>query len=207
MQLHTLPYATPALALFAWMADCIRAAVAPHTHATTTPGRLLGFFHAYIARSLTRLATLHAAWRAGTIRPSRPRAPRISAPPISAPQTGAPPNTDTPLPAPPRLPRAHLWLIKQVQATATGYYQLQSILADPDFAAFIAEVPRAGRILRPLCTALGLEPPAPLRLPPRVRKPRPRTPPPPRPPRFTRAERYRLRNYSPGPIRPFKKPA
>jgi len=182
------------------MADCIRAAIAPHTHATTTPGRLLGFFHAYIARSLTRLATLHAAWRAGTLRPSRPRAARISAP-----QTGAPPNTDTPLPPPIRLPRARIWLIKQVQATATGYYQLQSILADPDFAAFIAEVPRAGRILRPLCTALGVEPPAPLQLPPRARKPR--APRPPRPPAFTRAERYRLRHYSPGPIRPFRKPA
>ena len=198
MQFHTLPYATPALALFAWMADCIRAAIAPHTHATTTPGRLLGFFHAYIARSLTRLATLHAAWRAGTIRPSRARATRINAP-----QTGAlPPPPHLP---PLRLPRGHLWLIKQVQATAIGQGQLQSILADPDFTAFIAAVPRAGRILRPLCTALGLEHPAPLRLPPRPRKPRP--PRPPRPPGFTRAERYRLRNYSPGPLRPFPKPA
>jgi len=187
------------------MADCIRAAIAPHTHATTAPGRLLGFFHAYIVRSLTRLATLHAAWRAGTIRPSRARAPRTPTP-ATSPHTTHPPATPT-RPAPPRLPRAHLWLIKQVQATATGYYQLQSILADPDFAAFIAEVPRAGRILRPLCTALGLELPPPLRLPPRARKPRLRTPRAPRPPAFTRAERYRLRNYSPGPIRPFKKPA
>ena len=44
MLLHTLPQPTPALGLFAWMADCLRAAIAPHTSATTVPGRLLHYY-------------------------------------------------------------------------------------------------------------------------------------------------------------------
>ena len=105
----------------------------------------------------------------------------------------------------PRLPRAHAWLIRQVQPTAIGYGHLHAIFDDPDFAAFLAAVPRAARILRPLCTALGFIPPAALRLPPRP--PRPRRPAPPKPPRITAAERRHLLNYSPGPLRHLRKPA
>ncbi len=43
---------------------------------------------------------------------------------------------------------------------ATRYReQLQALLAKPSMVAFLAEVPQAGEILRPLCRLLGVPPP------------------------------------------------
>ena len=42
----------------------------------------------------------------------------------------------------------------------------------PEMRAFVAEAPQAGRLLRPICTMVGLKPPEYLQLPKRVRKKR-----------------------------------
>ena len=86
-------------------------------------------------------------------------------------------------PAGPRTPfpnRRHGWLAAmldhRVRATAS---QLAALLHQPGVAETIAAAPGAARTLRPLCRMLGVDLPAPLRLPP----PPPRAAPPPRPPR------------------------
>ena len=56
---------------------------------------------------------------------------------------------------------------------------LDLLVQEPELRLFATEVPRAARLLRPLCHALGIRPPAELQLPPRPRRkrpPRPRAP-------------------------------
>jgi hypothetical protein len=93
------------------------------------------------------------------------------------------------------------------EAAASGS-QLQHLLADPEMAALAAAGPQLGRLLRPLCRALGVTPPPYLTPPP--------PPPPPRaasraagPPRNPRQPRQpgtiaaRIRAAWPGLRRPY----
>ena len=77
----------------------------------------------------------------------------------------------------PRLPGRLGWLMRLApeQATRTGRYWLELLLAGPKMADLIALAPeRAGRVLRPLCRAVDLPVPEALRLPKRERKRRSR---------------------------------
>ncbi len=56
------------------------------------------------------------------------------------------------------LPRKFAWLVNLVPETAIYGAQLQELLADPEIAALLAEVPQAGKHLRPLCRMLGVKP-------------------------------------------------
>ena len=122
----------------------------------TRIGRISGRFHA-----------LYHHWRAGTLSkpaPSRPGRPSRA-------------------PAP-RLPTRQAWVIAAVGYQAAGRAaQLNALMAEPQFAEFITAVPRAGRLLRPLCRILGIAPlPPVLARPPRTRPPvipKPRAPKPP----------------------------
>src|SRR5271165_5592572 len=67
------------------------------------------------------------------------------------------------------------WFRKVFPDTATpmaGYVN-QIVEAEPEVKALVAATPEAGRILRPMCHAVGLKVPAYLRLPRRPRGPRP----------------------------------
>ena len=93
----------------------------------------------------TRILRLAAKIEAGTPppRPRRPRAPRPGRP--------KPPLS---------LPRGRSWLIRLVrQEAAAAGSQLRYLLAEPDMRALVAADPRMGRLLRPLCHALGVTPP------------------------------------------------
>jgi hypothetical protein len=158
------------------MCDCLRTAIAPHTRADTPTGRVLIFLHGYLARAVTRLDTLFASWRAGTLRPARPG------------------TTRTASRSPIRLPGGQMWLVKHVQPTAIGQEQLRILLEDTEFQTFLREVPRAARILRPICNAVGFKLPGTPR--PRVR-PRPPSPPP-EPPKPGKYPRFSIRRYRPG---------
>ena len=125
-----------------------------------------------IERMATRLQTLIALWRAGTLpkpRPSQAGKPRKRAPR-------------------PPFPTGRSWLCVRVpmlpgaQGAAIFGCQLQHLMDnDAEFRAFLNDVPQAGRILRPLANMLGIGPEPPKR----IRKPRPPrakpAPPPPRP--------------------------
>jgi len=126
-----------------------------------------------VGRLSVRFRRLVARWRAGTLPPPRrPSARRVREGQGAAPMLRA----DAP-----RLPRERGWINKRIAGTAPCAGHLQALLHDEDLARFLAEVPRAGRLLRPLCHALGLDLPDALNLSARPRPPR-RRPPAPVPP-------------------------
>jgi len=97
-----------------------------------------------IARMRTRLERLIALWRAGKLPAPRPScAGRTSTAPRS-----------------PRMkfPTAPAWLIARVRDAVPFGTQLEHMLTDEECAAFLAAVPQAGRILRPLFHMLGVSP-------------------------------------------------
>ncbi len=181
---------TAVLTIFAKVCDCLRASIGPHTTAYTLAGRFALFLHDYVIRTSRRLDALFAKWRAGTLPPTRARKPRKA--PARRPEF--------------RLPQGKLWLLKRIPGTGYVYDTLRLLHEDPEFQQFLREVPRAARLLRPLCTGLDYIPPGTPPKPPRVRKPRPK-PPKPEPIRWGKYTPRQLRNYSPGKIPKFKKPA
>ena len=58
-----------------------------------------------------------------------------------------------------RLPSGRGWLVRALGYEAAGYgSQLAVLLAEPELQALLLATPAAGRILRPLCRMLGVEP-------------------------------------------------
>ena len=164
-------------------------------HLALIPAELRALLRDRAARAITRLLTLFARWQAGTLPKPRydfPR-PRIQA---------------TPRPRRPyqRLPRSRAWAGARVFELRGYASQLSHLLANPGMAPFLVACPQAGRILRPLCHAIGAElPPGLMRAaPPRLqRSPRPPRPRPlsltdpslKLPPYVIRAVRYFRRRY------------
>lgn len=140
------------------------------------------------ARAARRFAVLCRAWQDGTLRPPRRRAPRAR--PAPAPQestahhsTAQESTAQPPAPKPLRLPRGHAWLHRHAPEMAPVTGTLEALVHDAELRRFAAEEPRVGRLLRPLCRALGVVLPPELRLPPRPRRPRGPRPRPARPAR------------------------
>ena len=115
----------------------------------------------HLNRTIQRFEKLVAHWRAGTL------------PKTGKPRPGRPtrPQTTT------RLPGGFAWILRNVDhhEARCQASRFQVFLATPECAALLAEVPRAGRILRPLTRSLGLQMPGD---PPR---PDPKPAPPPKP--------------------------
>ncbi len=110
-----------------------------------------------LRRLLARFDSLVAAVDAGRVPVLRARAETAS----------------RPLPAKTALrpPGGSGWLLRLAPALETrlGRAEVETLLADPGLPALLAQAPRAGRILRPLCHMLAIETPAALRLPRRPR--------------------------------------
>ena len=108
---------------------------------------LLSAYLSSVIRRFESLVARHAAGRLVT-RPARPRPIR--------PQIGRPQDD----PGKPRLPRRNAWLIGFLPYRASAYAaQLRHILVqNPELIALMAASPQAGRILRPLCRMLGMDP-------------------------------------------------
>ena len=135
-------------------------------------GALLRHVWSRAAAAVARFETLYARWQAGTLRPLRIRAPRP-----------APADSQGPSPARPRLrlPRRRGWLAATDHNLRNVAGQLAALLDRPDAAEFLHAAPQLGRVLRPICHMLGIDPPPALRLPPRPPSPpRPARPKPPR---------------------------
>ena len=74
-----------------------------------------------------------------------------------------------------RLPCGQGWLVKALGWEAAGYgCQLTALLAEPEMLALMQALPGVGRVLRPLCRMLLMEPV--LALPARQRPKRPAMP-------------------------------
>ncbi|MBV8094574.1 MAG: hypothetical protein JO110_15380 [Acetobacteraceae bacterium] len=127
----------------------LRGVIAAHMAKDRSAVELLFLAWARLGRLASRFEKLVAAVRAGRL------------PPAPAPRQRAERDLELPrlegLP-PPRLPGGFGWLIRLVPGSAVDGSQLQYLLADPEMAALLADVPQAGRILRPLCRMLGIQP-------------------------------------------------
>ena len=168
--------------LFSTILTGLRAAVANSSalrsvnpaHAERVRARtaLLVFVWGRIGRMANRFDNLFARWRASTL-PNRTLAkPR----PSRAGQPTTPHERS-------KIPAGRAWLVGVVGYEAAGRAsQLQHLLAHPDMAEFLHAAPQAGRILRPLCHMLGIDPPAGIATPPARSPPAPSRPAPSRPP-------------------------
>jgi hypothetical protein len=117
---------------------------------------LIGLAWGRVNRTRHRLEHLLARVAAGWLpRPATPRAPTAEAPDPATPR-----RTRVCAPALGRLPRGRAWLVRVVGYHAAGSGgQLEHLLTDPVMAEFLAAVPSAARMLRPLCRTLGISPP------------------------------------------------
>ncbi len=149
--MHTLP------TLFAQIMASLQVAIGPFTLRNPRRAQVLSIAWYRIGRMVHRFRRLYDRWRAGTL--PKPRKSRAG--------QAAKPRTR------PRayFPTIYGWLGQDVPPARSFGSQLDYLMRTPDFEEFLAAVPQARRMLRPLCHMLG--PPAP-RLPP---PPRP-TPPP-----------------------------
>jgi len=121
---------------------CFMPAVTPE-RLPRLPATLWTLFHTRIDRAARRFQALYDAWRAGTLtppRPPRPAAKRTTTPGL-------------------RLPRAFAWVNQRARETVPVAGMLHMLLQEQEAREFIAQVPRAARLLRPLCQALGVPQP------------------------------------------------
>ena len=100
-----------------------------------------------LRRLSLRFASLAAAVREGRLAGAAARG-RADPRPALAPRA----------PQPHRLPSGFGWLIRFVPEAPAYGSLVQHWLEDPELATLLAEAPQAGRILRPLCRMLGVEP-------------------------------------------------
>ena len=113
-------------------------------------GALVVLLWSRLRRAVRRFAILAAGAPPPRRRASRPRHRAARTPAVA-------------------LPRRAAWLLAPVPEACAVAGRLRDLLETPEARALIASEPRAGRLLRPLCRALGLRLPACLRLPPRSR--------------------------------------
>ena len=140
-------------------------------------------FQSYLQRTFLRFERLIARHEAGTLLPPRPR-------PKRAPSTTPRKNPRI------RFPSRKNWVVAELGHHAAGFrYALDTLLARPDSAAFIAQYSQAQRLLRPICHMLGITPACITLLPKRARKPRPTKPRPAKPRRLTRKQRQAILWY------------
>ncbi len=136
---------------------------------TPLPEPVWALLQQRLLRLARRFQALFDRWQSDTLPKPRPRrGPHLDAGPSRTPRKPIP-----------RLPRAFAWVNYRIPESAPPSGWLESLLHDPDTKAFVQAAPQAGRLLRPLCTALGQHHPDWLKLPPRPRKPRPSAPLPP----------------------------
>ena len=115
-------------------------AVVSARHRLLTP--LLVAVWGRIGRIRVRLERLIALWRAGMLpEPRKSRAGQAAQPRVRAAS---------------ELPTAPAWLVAAVGAAAGYGGQLESMLSQAECVRFLAEVPQARRLLRPLCRMLGV---------------------------------------------------
>ena len=127
---------------------------------------LLLLFAIYLGRVMRRFELLATRFEAGTLRIQPKRARSGAKPEPSAAGAGGRPRK-------PRVPQRLGWLIKTLGYHAAGRaQQLRHMLVhDTQMRALFSASPQAGRILRPLCRMLRIEPGP--DLPPSLYPPRP----------------------------------
>ena len=121
-----------------------------------------------LGRLAARFAALFARWQANTLPIPRARTPRPSTPRPSTPPPSSPSNYQ-------RLPASRGCINLRIPEAAPCGGMIHILLQEPELPRFLAAAPQAGRLLRPLLRALGLDAPDCLKLPPRPPRTRPRS--------------------------------
>jgi|GEM_PF-2471226 len=148
-----------------WLGTRVFAEQRPAPRLPSLPQPVWALLCDRLARLATRFQVLFDRWQSNTLpRPRRQTPGRTPAATAKRPPT--------------RLPRAHAWVNHRIPEAAPPSGRLEALLHDPDTRAFVQAAPQAGRLLRPLCQALGLPQPDWLRLPRRPRRPPPAPSPP-----------------------------
>lgn len=176
-----MPAAPPAAEPFGRILDLLCRAVAARGVGGWLGGLPVILIWSRLRRLAENFARLAERLAAGT--PPGPPRPRHHA---SRPNRPKPPH---------RLPQGTAWLVRLVPEAASGAAQLRHLLADPEMAALVAASPQAGRLLRPLCRMLGVDPPQAIAKP----KPRPAGTAAPVPPQAPPARPLRRRDPEPAP--------
>ena len=141
------PIALTPAAFLSGIVEGLCTTIGPYTVNNPVFARLLGLVWTYLRRATRRFDRLYDLWKAGRLPKPRPALPNRA-----------------PCPARRSMPRGRAWLIRLAQRTAQYTGHVQILVNDPEIAAMLAEVPQAGRILRPICQMLGIAmPPAPPR--------------------------------------------
>ena len=120
----------------------LRAAIAGRAACDRAMTAVLVLVWGRLARAAVRLERLYGLWLAGRLRAPRKAGVRANSAAVTVRAT---------------VPRGLGWLAVQVWETRAYGSQLQHLLADPGFAAFVAAVPRAGRVLRPVLRMLTVD--------------------------------------------------
>ena len=132
--------------IFSNILSDLQAVIAAHAARNRALTVLLVAVWGRVARMRTRLERLVALWRAGKLPP--PRAARVRA------VAPTPSGSKKPI-----FPTTRAWLSHKLGYEVVAFgSQLRHLLTDADCAAFLAAVPQAGRILRPLLRMLSGDP-------------------------------------------------
>ena len=166
---------------FTFVLTLLQTTMGDHVRRHDLHGPLLGLLWNRISRTIRLFTRLAALWRVGTLPTPRPIRAGRKRPPAPAKLLQIPGN--------------RTWLLTLTgTAAAVASASVRALMTDAELRRFLAECPQAARHLRPLCQMLGMSSSdpelAPIRLPPRPRKPRPKAEPKRRltPLRFTRAQ-------------------
>ena len=142
-----------------WLGAIAYSPIIPPNQPSRLPDETWVLLTHRLGRIAARFTALFHRWRTGTLPALRPaRAGR--------------PNTAKPIP---RLPATSGWVNIRIPASAACTGQLEALLHDPELPQFLAAAPQAGRLLRPLCHALGLPEPNWLKLPAKPKQILPRS--------------------------------
>ena len=138
---------------FSQILSALRAAIAVVAARDRTLTVLLVALHGRIARMGTRLERLVRLWRAGKL--PKPKLPKPGATRAPGPEAACAPRATSRQ----RFPTTPGWLRQKLGYEVGAFAsQLQHLLTEAEYRAFLAAVPQAGRILRPLLRMLSADP-------------------------------------------------
>lgn len=135
--------------------EAIRCAVAAWGAKNRAAAPIIVLLWGRFGRIVTRFTALVAQVRAG----------RVPAQRVTRRADGPAPPRDPPSRPTVELPRGFAWLLRLVPETRSLAGQVRHWLTDPELKEILAAAPQAGRLLRPLCHMLGIEPGPALALP------------------------------------------
>ncbi len=142
------------IAVFRRLSDAVSDAAKPADSKTRFARIAAAWF--WLDTKLKAVAELTLKLQTGKLRPLRPATRTQSRKPAKRDEGRLPPLRYGPG-----------WFPNEIPDCAPAIAEFEAQLADPEFRALLeAEPARYGRLLRPVCRALGLTPPEPLRNPP-----------------------------------------